>query len=190
MRIISVVILFLLFSCQEAVKQESPWRPDKGLAIQYNDTANTYLNKGEYELALAYYNKAILYDSTCAGYFHNRGNIKYHLKMYQEALEDFTRAIEMESDTLCQNKTESYYSRAMTFSDMKDYNNAIRDYTQAIESDTSNKIYLFYRAEVHLTMGDTASACADWREGCVNWQEVWNKGGEAAMDSLIKYCGE
>jgi tetratricopeptide (TPR) repeat protein len=181
MKITSVVILFLLFSCQEAAKQESPWRPDTYLAARYNDTAVAYSDSGKYELALVYHNKAILYDSTCAGYFHNRGYAKRSLKRYQEALEDFTMAIEIESDTLCQDRAESYNSRAITFKEMKDYSSAIKDYTRAISLDTSRTEYLLYRGEVYIAMGDTLNACADW-------QKVWDKGGEAGLSYLIEHC--
>jgi len=181
MRTINLLILFLLFSCQEAAKQESPWQPDKYLAARYNDTAVAYSDSGKYQLALAYYNKAILYDSACAGYFHNRGDAKHSLKRYQEALEDFTRAIEMESDTLCQNKASSYNSRAITFKDMKDYNNAIKDYTRAISLDTSRIEYLLYRGEVYIAMGDTLNACADWQKG-------YDKGDDLAGSYFREHC--
>jgi len=151
------------------------------LAVLYQDTAISCSRSGKYELALAYYNKAILYDSTCAGYFHNRGFTKRQLKRYQEALEDFTRAIEVESDTLCQNKASSYHSRAITFKEMEDYSNAIKDHTRAIGLDTNRLEYLFCRGLTYLAMGDTLKACTDWKQGA-------DKDDELAESFYREHC--
>lgn len=71
--------------------------------------------------------------------FLNAGNTKFEAKDYKGALEDYTAAIQLNSDS-----TEAYVRRAQCHIAMKKYDKAIADYNKAlkIKADTVQFIYL------------------------------------------------
>lgn len=53
---------------------------------------------GDYLTALLYDNKAIELNSTNTAYYY-RGEIKVHLQMYNDAINDYTKVIDLASDS-------------------------------------------------------------------------------------------
>ena len=62
----------------------------------------------------------------CRAYY-NRGNAKYELKQYQEAIADYDKAIEL-NQKMCR-----YYNRGNAKYELKQYQEAIADFNKAIE---------------------------------------------------------
>lgn len=74
-----------------------------------------------------------------------RGTNYYELGIYDKAIKDHTRAIEV-----ADKKIGAYYERGYLYEKLNDYEKAIEDYTKAIELDDSSKYKLCsHRGEYH-----------------------------------------
>ena len=60
--------------------------------------------------------------------YNNRGVAYHELKQYERAIEDFSKAIELNP-----NLADGYYNRGFTYHELKQYERAIEDYNKAIE---------------------------------------------------------
>ena len=77
------------------------------------------------------------YTQTAADYF-DRGNTKYLAKEYVAAINEFTKAIELEPLL-----SYAYTNRGLCKKELKDFNPAILDFTKAIELDPKkNMLFL------------------------------------------------
>ncbi len=82
----------------------------------------------------------------CFGYcqtaedYYNMGNAKFKLQDYLGAIDDYTCAIEINSDYL-----DCLIMRGNSRDSIEYYNGAISDYTKAIELNPKNADYYFYR---------------------------------------------
>jgi tetratricopeptide (TPR) repeat protein len=56
-------------------------------------------NRGDYHEAINILNEAIIYCPTNYQLWNNRGNSKYELGWFEEAIKDFNKSIELNSDT-------------------------------------------------------------------------------------------
>ncbi len=82
-----------------------------------------------YELAIKYYTRAIdLKVSTIANAYSNRGFSYEKLKMWNDALEDYSRAIAIEPENIF-----FRYSRARIYVEKEAYELALEDYRKAVE---------------------------------------------------------
>ncbi|MCD4736944.1 MAG: tetratricopeptide repeat protein, partial [Bacteroidales bacterium] len=99
------------------------------------------------------------------------GNAKFKLGNYQGAIEDYSKAINL-------NKTfkEAYYSRAICRSKLKLYEEALADYNNVLEFEPENLDALFNRAYyIKEQTGDFAGAIADYDK----YITINNKGNNA-----------
>jgi tetratricopeptide (TPR) repeat protein len=94
-------------------------------AEAYNNRANAYIRKGQYDKVISDCNKAIELNPRLAGAYYNRG-LAYHQgkKQYDKAISDYNRAI----------KRNPRLARAQT---KGQYDKAISDFTKAIEINPS-----------------------------------------------------
>ena len=81
------------------------------------------LNKGNYQKALDYLNKAIKNYALDGPTYYNRGNAYMGLEKYQEAIKDYLRSIELDSDT---GNQYAYNNIAVSYVNLGDYKNAIK----------------------------------------------------------------
>lgn len=88
---------------------------------------NSEYSKGNYEKAVEYYSLHLQKHSSPEAY-NNRGNAYIDLKKYNEAIADFTKALELKPDY-----AEAYLNRGTVYDELKKYNEAIADYSKAIE---------------------------------------------------------
>ncbi len=86
----------------------------------------------------------------------NRGMAHKVRGQNNEALNDFSRAIEIDSTD-----ARSYYNRALVYLAMNNYANASTDFNTAIMRDTTHGMLYRDRAQVRLMMNDTVGAEAD-----------------------------
>ena len=98
--------------------------------FSYGQTAEDYLNKA--------YNKA-------------------ELKGYQEAIVDYTKAIEINP-----NYSNAFVGRGDSKVQLKDYQGAIEDYTKAIELNPNYSDAYYNRGVSKLNLNQKESACLDW----------------------------
>jgi serine/threonine protein kinase/WD40 repeat protein/tetratricopeptide (TPR) repeat protein len=90
----------------------------------------THLNLGEWDKALAEYNKAIELHPKHAGLWNDRGNAYHALRQYDKAIADYSKAIELDPKL-----ASAWSNRGATYHHLHQYNKALRDLNKAIELD-------------------------------------------------------
>lgn len=98
------------------------------------------------------------YTQTAADYF-DMGNTKYLAKEYAAAINEFTKAIELEPLL-----SYAYTNRGLCKKELKDFNPAILDFTKAIELDPKDKYAFFERGDCYFKLVQKDKACKDWGE--------------------------
>ena len=91
----------------------------------YNQGA-AFMAKGEYDQAIACFDKALAIEPSFAEAYCNRGTAYYEKGQYDPAISDFSRAIEINPDS-----AEAYYNRAVAYYHKKQYDKARRDVQEA-----------------------------------------------------------
>ena len=131
-------------------------------ASTYNNRGAAKDDLGNYQGAIADYNKAIEINPQYAGAYYNRGNTKYELKDYQGAIADYTKAIEIDPQY-----ASAYQNRGLARIMSKDYVGASADYTRAIQyTENPQDASLYVNrgiAKERRKYRDLKGACADWR---------------------------
>ena len=111
--------------------------------------------KGNTNNAIIYLNEAIKIEPNDARYYISRGTFR-GTKNYEDAIEDYTKAIEIEPDNVF-----AYRLRGDSKCKLGDYQGAIDDYTKAIEIEP-NKAYLYnYRASAKRKLEDNEGTDED-----------------------------
>jgi len=157
----------------------------------YNNRGLVWLDKGDYDRAMADYTKAIELDPRDSTAYDNRGNIWYDKGDYNRAIADYSKAIELDPryataysnrgvawdkqgdyDRAMADYTKAidldpryataYSNRGATWYDKGDYDRAIADYTKAIELDSRHAIAFFNRGLVLIKQGDCDRAITDF----------------------------
>lgn len=95
---------------------------------------------GDYLTALLYDNKAIELNSTNTAYYY-RGEIKVHLQMYNDAINDYTKVIDLASDSNIM--PFAYNGRGLCKKELGLFEEALVDYNKSIG--INPHIALFYR---------------------------------------------
>ena len=115
-------------------------------AAEYNQSGDGWYFKGEYDKAIADYNKAIRLNPKEAVYYNNRG-AAYRNK------NDFDRAIADHGEAIHLNPTkDAYYgNRGFAYFKKNDYDRAIGDYNEAIRLNPNDTDYFNFRGNVYLT---------------------------------------
>jgi tetratricopeptide (TPR) repeat protein len=125
-------------------------------AMEHNERGIRYSEKGQYDLALAEFNKALEIYPLSVEIYNNRG-ITYSIRGdYDRAIADFTKAVKLNP-----NAAKTYYNRGITYAAKGQVNNALLDIEKCLELDPAN-------AAVHEARGIVlaALACSDWRNAC------------------------
>lgn len=113
-------------------------------ADESSPTANTAADASPLEDAAAYFNRA---------------QESYTRRDYEQTLNDYTKAIELNYDPL----GEAYYNRGFVYYAQRDYLPAVKDFTQAIELEREplNQIY-YNRGNAHYYLGNNDQAIEDY----------------------------
>lgn len=105
-------------------KPHLPWR--FRTSWPYVNRAGAYYDKGDYELAVSDYTKAIELNHSPLGYaYMSRGGVYRKFNQEEKALSDYAEAIAL-------NYLEAYRSRGWLYTDRGEPELAIQDYTTAI----------------------------------------------------------
>ena len=100
----------------------------------YQTRADANLNKGEFTLAVADYDKAVELKADDAVAFLNRGRAHYSLKAFDKAGADYDKAIEIDPKG-----SKAYYNRGMLWERLGNLDKAVTDYQKAVDLDAGNE---------------------------------------------------
>ncbi|MCL1930870.1 MAG: tetratricopeptide repeat protein [Treponema sp.] len=115
-------------------------------------------NKNQFDEAVALYTRILELkpkDSICSLIYKHRGMAEFAQSRYDDAIADFTRALDLE---------ESYriaYYRGVVYSVLKRYAEAIDDFTLGLKINPYQAFCLFRRGQAYYHIGDYPQALAD-----------------------------
>lgn len=118
---------------------------------------NAFYAAGDFERALAAYDRALELSPNQTDVLHNRGFILYTLRRYDEALTDFNRAVELSSDD-----PTILSLRAITLADLKRYDEALADYNRCLQLRPDHPRTLSNRGHALIELGRHDEALADF----------------------------
>lgn len=128
---------------------------DSTSAQTCNDRGVMYSEKGQYDLALSEFNKALERDPMLAEAYNNRG-ITYSRKgQYDLAISDFTKALEIKPDA------KAYYNRGITYAIKGQFDLALSDLKRSLEIQSIAASAYDAMGNVHVEL-----ACSDWKQAC------------------------
>jgi tetratricopeptide (TPR) repeat protein len=110
---------------------------------------------GDADISLADLFEAIRLDPSSADAFNNRGLTYSRLQQYEQAIADFTRAIELSP------RPRTYDSRGRAYFKARDYASALVDFSRSIEIDPEFAKAWRHRGEVRGVVGDYEGAKQD-----------------------------
>ena len=128
-----------------------------GLGLDKSDSGNC-------EGAIKDYTKAInlgVSPSTEPKVYFIRGLCNGELENFIDAIDDFTKAIELYPENELDYKAEAFSNRGFSKHLLNDYRGAINDYTQAIEIDPTNHFVYFRRGNSKGLLNDYQGAIED-----------------------------
>ena len=128
----------------------------KVLAVAYTNRGNSYRKKGEYDLAIPDYDKAIALNPKYADAYSGRGAVYRNRGEYDRAITDLGKAI-----SLNPKNSTAYNSRGLAYDSTGDRDRAIADYDKAISLDPKFAEAYGNRGSAHVKKGDYDPAIAD-----------------------------
>lgn len=138
----------------ESLLQTNDKRPD----LYYNrGWLHSY--KGNLQMAIEDYSKAIELDKSDGDAYFNRGLILAKMGKYEEALRDFSDVIQLQVMTV-----ESYCNRGNIYFETGKMDLALKEYNKALNLDTNDGDLLFNRAQVYKAFGQKDKAMADLKK--------------------------
>ncbi|MDR0289933.1 MAG: tetratricopeptide repeat protein [Treponema sp.] len=116
-------------------------------------------NKNQFEDAIALYSQILglrPQDSILSLIYKHRGMAYFAQSKYQEAIEDFTRSLEMDK-----NSYKTAYYRGLVHSVLKQHAQSIDDFTISLEINPFQAYCLFRRGQAYYHIGDHLQALSD-----------------------------
>ena len=123
----------------------------------YYSRGLAHSKKGEYDLAIAAYTRAIELNPELAEAYVNRGGTYNEIGEFDKAIEDLSKAIELNPKL-----AEAYGNRGNAYSSKEDFQNAIKDYNRTIELKPNLAEAYANRGNVYSRKGDFQNAIEDY----------------------------
>jgi tetratricopeptide (TPR) repeat protein len=101
-------------------------------------------------------------DTLAALNFYNNGNSKKKAKDFKGAIQDFTKAIEINPKY-----SSAYNNRGSARGSLSDFKNALADFNKAVEYDTLNVDAFFNRALVKAKLNDVKGSLKDFNRAII-----------------------
>ena len=143
----------------------------------HNAQGVTHAKTGQYDLAIADFNRALELDPDYAEAYCNRG-ITYDSKgEYERAIKDYNTAIELNPDF-----AEAYNNRGMAYGENGEHDQALQDFSQAIELKQNYAIAYSNRGAVYNGKGERDQAIRNCNIAIgidPNYAEPYNNRGTA-----------
>lgn len=119
-------------------------------------SGEAYLERKEYEKAIADYSKAVELQPLYGGAYYRRGKAYAKKKDYDKAIADYSNAVVLDN-----RNGDSYVQRGHAYLVQKQYDKAIADYSKAIEMEPFHSDVFTARATAYRATGKNALADAD-----------------------------
>lgn len=130
---------------------------DPQLAEAYYEMANTFADV-DHNHAIALYTQALALEEN-PSYFFNRGLMHYLQSSYAKAIEDFSSAINIDSQMV-----SAFELRGNAYDESGMAQEAINDFDQALAIDPKYASAYFNRGITRNNKGDKAGACDDFKK--------------------------
>jgi tetratricopeptide (TPR) repeat protein len=125
-------------------------------AATYHTLGFSYFDKGEYDMAIADFSKAINLDPEFLLAYYNRGVAYFDKHEYDLAIADFSRAMELGFKG-----KGSYHIRGVAYGKKGQYDMAVADFTKALELDPKDATIYNNRGIMFLLKGQYKQTVAD-----------------------------
>jgi tetratricopeptide (TPR) repeat protein len=202
--ILSVGIVFLLFSCSVTKRKEmnehyfnlaveSDRSKDYAVAIKlyskairyhkkdttaYNARGTCKYHSGDLKGALKDYEKAIELNNKFHYAYSNRALIKFDQENYEGALNDFNKALELKPGF-----ADALLGKGAVYHKKRDFRTAVECYTRVLNADSTDSYAYYNRGLSFFEWDKLNAACADWHKA--------NQLGEADAKVLMrKHCSK
>jgi Flp pilus assembly protein TadD len=128
--------------------------------VPLNNMGNIYADMGQYQRAMYYYNEAIRIRPDFADAYYNIALIQTSLKYYQEALDNYTKAINFKPTFQAYNNRGNIYNR------LGRYKEALADYNNAIGLEKRIPMFYINRADAYFYLKENRQGCTDLQKAC------------------------
>ena len=129
----------------------------KGVVYFYRGLA--YSAKGNYDLAIQDYNKALELDPNDVKAYNNRGFVHGRQCNYDLAIQDYNKALELDPKSAV-----VYTNHGIAYSYKGDYDRAIQDYNKALELDPKDAVAYNNRGIAYSDKGNYDLAIQDYNK--------------------------
>lgn len=146
--------LSLQEACRQLPVRKAP--PQPRYAYAHNNQGVKYVQEGQFERAIAHYDRAIQIRPRFAKAYFNRALAHRSLGAHENAIADYTKAIKLKA-----NYAEAYNNRGVTHHKSGKYDAAVADYSKAIRLNPKYGAALNNRAAAYRAKGDLPRALAD-----------------------------
>lgn len=161
-----------------AVKIRSHEENANIILVELLNLCNKASKEGKHQESIKYATWFINKEPKYPGTYIDRGSAKLALDDYHGAIQDFTKAIELDPDEEC-GPIYSYFNRGLAKHMLGDYRGAIQDFTKAIKLDPGDPKTYFLRGRAKQKINDIDGACLDW-----------SRSGELGHMEAYKYINE
>ena len=97
------------------------------LAAEYNNRGFAYVNKGQYDEAIADFNTAVGLNPNYSRSYTNRGAVYFHWGLYDQAMAEDNKAIALQPDF-----ADAYFNRGLVYEKQGQRDQAITDYLTSL----------------------------------------------------------
>lgn len=143
-----------LLGCTEVIQGGKS--PAKNLLYAYNRRSVVYINRKQYDLAIADSNQAIRIDPNRSVSYYDRATAYLRKGDYENGLQDFNRTIQLDPAN-----EPAWFSRAMVYRHKEDFPRAIADFNQTLRLDPNVVQAYIYRGSAFAQTGDLSRALSD-----------------------------